>query len=180
MAQTLNFKRGSSLRNMIKMGTNPDGVIQDTIIQKLLMTSLSDGALRLYRNDQKLLLAKGVELVSEFFHAVKHVFNDAWVDQTPKSSRLVHGAGITGMGYVMEYIHAATGASTRDGFVGPLTKLKASCAWTDGEWSFGTEKRRWNSIQNVSSDTRLLTFYLVHETKKALAKGASGKRRVRR
>ena len=61
------------------------------------MNSLSDGALRLYGGDSKLLHTKGVDLISEFFHAVKHVFHDAWNDHTPKTSRLVHGVGIISM-----------------------------------------------------------------------------------
>ncbi|MGY3228912.1 DGQHR domain-containing protein [Luteibacter sp. HA06] len=180
IAQKLNFKRGSSLAGMIKMGTNPDGIIQDTVIQKMLMTSLTDGALRLYRGDQKLLLTKGVDLISEFFHAVKFVYADAWTNHTPKTSRLIHGTGITALGYAMEYIHAATGATTRDEFIETLKAIRPACAWTDGEWTFGTEKRRWNSLQNLSADTKLLSFHIVHEIKKALAARAKGKGRVRR
>lgn len=179
MAQKLNFKRGSSLSGLIKMGTNPDGIIQDTIIQKMLMTSLTDGALRLYRGDQKLLLSKGVDLISEFFHAVKFVFQNDWDGHNAKTSRLLHGTGITALGYAMEYIHAATGASKREDFVETLTAIRPACAWTDGEWTFGNEKRRWNSLQNLSVDTKLLSFHLVHEVKKALAARPKGKGHVR-
>jgi len=161
LVELLNYRRGSSLRGLIHGQTNPHGVIRDTIVQRVLMNSLSDGALRLYADDSKLLRTKGVDLVSEFFHAVKHVFHDAWNDHTPKTSRLVHGVGIISMGFVMEYLHAATGATKREQFIEPLTALRSVTAWTDGEWEFGPERRRWNSLQNVSSDWKMLAFYMV-------------------
>lgn len=161
LIEVLNYRRGSSLRGLIHGQTNPYGVIRDTILQRVLMNSLSDGALRLYRGDSKLLHTKGVDLISEFFHAVKHVFHDAWNDHTPKTSRLLHGVGIISMGFVMEYLHAATGATKREQFIEPLTALRPFTAWTDGEWEFGPERRRWNSLQNVSADWKMLAFYMV-------------------
>lgn len=168
LVELLNYRRGSSLRGLIHGQTNPYGVIRDTIVQRVLMNSLSDGALRLYGNDSKLLRTKGVELISEFFHAVKHVFHDAWNDHTPKTSRLVHGVGVISMGFVMEYLHAATGATKREQFIEPLTALRPMTAWTDGEWEFGPERRRWNSLQNVSSDWKMLTFYLVRNAQRVV------------
>lgn len=179
VTEVLNFRRGSPLYGMIKMGTSPGGMIQDTAMHRVINTSLSDGALRLYRGDEALLKSRGADLISEFFHAVKHVYVDAWKDHVPSTSRLLHGAGITALGYVMEYIHAATGATTRDEFVGPLVAIKPACAWTEGEWVFGNERRRWNSLQNLSVDYKLLSFHLVGEVKKALAKRVGGRRRVR-
>ncbi len=168
LVELLNYRRGSSLRGLIHGQTNPYGVIRDTIVQRVLMNSLSDGALRLYGNDSKLLRTKGVELISEFFHAVKHVFHDAWNDHTPKTSRLVHGVGVISMGFVMEYLHAATGATKREQFIEPLTALRPMTAWTDGEWEFGPERRRWNSLQNVSSDWKMLAFYLVRNAQRVV------------
>lgn len=168
LVEALNYRRGSALRGLIHGQTNPHGVIRDTLVQRLLMNSLSDGALRLYRDDTRLLHTKGVDLISEYFHAVKHVFNDAWENHTPKSSRLVHGVGITAMGFVMEYLHAATGAIRREQFIEPLTALRPVTAWTEGDWELGDERRRWNSLQNVSSDWKLLSFYLVREAQRAI------------
>lgn len=170
LIEVLNYKNTSSLRGMIHGQTNPNGVIKDTLVQRLLMNSLSDGALRLYRSDSELLKTKGADLISEFFHAVKHVFHDAWNGHTPKTSRLLHGVGITAMGFVMEHIHAATGATKRQDFIEPLTAIRSLCSWTDGEWELGPERRRWNSLQNTSSDWKLLSFYLVRETQLALEK----------
>src|SRR3546814_4729646 len=52
LIETLNYKKGSSLRGMINGQTNPRGIIKDTILQRLLMNSLSDGALRAYRSEE--------------------------------------------------------------------------------------------------------------------------------
>jgi DGQHR domain-containing protein len=179
MTEALNFKKKSALNGMIKQGTNPDGLIQDTMIQRLLMSSMSDGALRLYKSEPKLLLTKGVDLISEYFHAVRHVFADAWDGHTPKTSRLLHGTGISAMGFVMEYIHGAAGATEREHFIEPLTALREFCAWTSGEWVFGQERRRWNGLQNVSSDNRILSFYLVRQIKLAMQKPNATSKNVR-
>lgn len=179
LVEALNYRRGSSLRGLIHGQTNPHGIIRDTVMQKLLMSSLSDGALRLYRDDARLLNTCGVELVSEFFHAVKHVFHDAWEGHTPKTSRLIHGVGLTAMGFVMEYIHAATGATRREQFIAPLSALKSSTSWTDGEWILGNERRRWNGLQYVSADWKLLSFYLVREVQHALEGPLSANNRAR-
>lgn len=180
LVEALNYRRGSSLRGLIHGQTNPYGVISDTVVQKLLMNSLSDGALRLYRDDARLLNTRGVDLISEFFHAVKHVFHDAWVDHTPKTSRLVHGVGLIAMGFVMEYIHASIGATRREQFIAPLTALRPATAWTDGEWVLGNERRRWNGLQYVSADWKLLSFHLVREVQHALEGPLSANNRVRR
>jgi DGQHR domain-containing protein len=170
MTEALNYGPGSSLRGFIRQQTNPKGIIRDTALQRLIMNSLSDGALRLFADDDRLLLDRGAHLISEFFHAVRHVFQEDWDGKTPKTSRLVHGAGIIAMGYVMEAIHVMTGAESREAFAKSLRPLKAHTAWTSGEWEFGDERRRWNGLQNVPSDIRRLSLYLVSELKRSIAR----------
>lgn len=169
MTEALNYRPESSLRGLIKQQTNPKGMIRDTVLQRVIMNSLSDGALRLYADDNRFLLDSGARLVSEFFHAVKHVFAEDWEGKTPKTSRLVHGAGIIAMGYVMEALHVMTGAEDREAFARGLRLLKPKTAWSSGEWAFGDERRRWNGLQNVPSDIRQLSLYLVSELKRTLA-----------
>lgn len=168
MTEALNYRPGSSLKGLIRQQTNPKGMIRDTVLQRVVMNSLSDGALRLYADDNRLLLDRGVQLVSEFFHAVRHVFAEDWEGRTPKTSRLVHGAGVIAMGYVMEALHVMTGAEDRAAFARGLRLLKGRTAWSSGEWAFGDERRRWNGLQNVPSDIRQLSLYLVGELKRAL------------
>lgn len=179
LIEALNYRRGSSLRGMIHRQTHPDGVIADSSLSKLIKHSLSDGALRLYRHDPAQLSRFGVDLISEYFHAVRHVFRDAWDGHTPKTSRLLHGVGIVAMGFVMEYIHVATGATTREQFIGPLTSLRSITAWTEGEWELGPERRRWNSLQNVSSEWKVLAYYLVRHVQQSLATTAGQSAHVR-
>lgn len=166
LTEALNYRAGSSLKGLIRQQTNPRGVIRDTVLQRVIMTSISDGALRLYASDDALLLDKGYLVISEFFHAVKHAFRDDWEGQTPKTSRLIHGAGITAMGYVMEAIHSATGCDAREGFVAGLRPLVGKTAWTSGDWDFGAEKRRWNGLQNVPTDIKQLAHHLVQVLKR--------------
>jgi DGQHR domain-containing protein len=169
LTEALNYRSGSALKGLVKQQTNPKGVIRDTVLQRVIMNSLSDGALRLYASDDALLLDQGVGLVSEFWHAVKTVFAADWDGKTPKNSRLLHGTGVIALGYVMDYLNAVTGAETRDAFARGLRLLKGKTAWSDGEWDFGSERRRWNGLQNVPADVRQLSFYLLQATKNALA-----------
>ena len=133
------------------------------------MNSLSDGAMRLYASDDRLLLEYGVTMISEFFHAVQHVFAEDWNGRTPKTSRLVHGTGIVALGYVMDFLNGVTGATTREEFANGLRLLKGNTAWCEGEWQFGDERRRWNGLQNVPADIRQLSLYLVQVLKRGLA-----------
>lgn len=169
LTEALNYRTSSSLRGLIRQQTNPKGIIRDTVLQRLIMGSLTDGALRLYAGDDRTLMENGTELISEYFHAVQIVFEKDWSGRTPKDSRLLHGAGILAMGYVMEALHVMTGATDRDQFADGLRLLRGKTAWTEGEWTFGGERRRWNGLQNVPSDIRQLSLHLVQVLKRGLA-----------
>ena len=172
VTEALNYRKGSSLKGLIKQQTNPKGSIRDTVLQRVIMNSLSDGALRLYAGEDQMLLHHGVTMMSEYYHAVQHVFADDWTDKTPKTSRLVHGTGIIALGYVMDFLNSTTGAVSRDEFARGLRFLKGKTAWSEGEWEFGSERRRWNGLQNVPADVRQLTLYLVQVLKRGLAKNS--------
>lgn len=168
LTEALNYREKSSLKGLIQQQTNPKGIIRDTVLQRFIMNSLTNGLLGLYADDNQLLLEKGSKLVSEFFHAVQHVFKDDWEGKTSKTSRLVHGAGIISLGYVMETLNVMTGAEDREAFARGLMHLKGRTAWTSGEWVFGDERRRWNGIQVIPADIRQLSLYLVGQVKQAL------------
>ena len=69
LVELLNYTEGSPLEGLLKQQTNPAGVIQDTIMQRVIMTSLSDGALReLIREEDG--LEQCFKLLSAFFEAV--------------------------------------------------------------------------------------------------------------
>ena len=164
----LNFTRGSSLHNEVRQHTNPTGVISDTAMQRLIMNSASDGAIRtlVQFEDRD---ERAFQLVSEFFHAVANVYGPAWVGMTPRFSRLRHGAGIVAMGFVMDHLYSAEGATERHQFEPGLRLLAPYTAWTSGQWPLEAwDMRPWNGIQNTPSDIDLLTRHLVKSVKKAL------------
>ena len=166
----LNFTRGSSLHGEVRQHTNPTGVISDTAMQRVIMNSASDGAVRtlMHFEDRE---ERAFELVSEFFHAVATVYGPAWHGMSPRFSRLRHGAGIVAMGFVMDHLHSVEGAIQRDDFEAGLRLLAPYTAWTSGQWALEPwDTRPWNGIQNTPSDIDLLTRYLVSSLKKALRK----------
>lgn len=167
LTEALNYQEGSSLKEQIKQHTNPDGVIGDTSIQRVIMNSLADGACRdlLREADGE---AKCFDLVSQFFAAVQRTFPDEWEGQNPKTSRLVHGAGIVAMGYVMEFLYARDGATQTEEFMAGLVPLIDNTAWAKGEWHFGAnETRPWNGLQNLHRDIQLLASHLTRVLKQA-------------
>lgn len=166
----LNFTRGSSLFGEVKQHTNPAGMISDTAMQRLIMNSASDGAVRdlIQYEDRD---ERAYTLVSEFFHAVAKIYGPAWHGMTPRLSRLRHGAGIVAMGFVMDHLYSVEGATTRPQFEEGLKLLAPFTAWTSGQWELEQfDTRPWNGIQNTATDIDLLTRYLVNSLRKALRK----------
>lgn len=160
LIEALNYRKGSSLRGTIHQQTNPDGYLKDTLIQKMLINSIQHGALRDFSGNDA-LLGGGYGVVSEFFSAVRQVFRDDWDGHTAKTSRLLHGAGIVAMGYIMDELCIRKGAVAHADFEAGLQPLVGKTCWTSGEWNFGEERRPWNSLQNTNSDYRLLSHHLV-------------------
>lgn len=166
----LNFTRGSSLHGEIRQHTNPSGVISDTAMQRFIMNSAADGAIRdlVQYEDRD---SRAFHLVSEYFHAVASVYGPAWAGMTPRFSRLRHGAGIVAMGFVMDHLYSSEGAKERSDFEHGLRMLAPYTAWTSGQWHLEPwDTRPWNGIQNTPTDIDLLTRYLVSSLKKSLRK----------
>ena len=167
LVETLNYDENSSLKGQIKQHTNTEGVVADTTLQRLIMNSLTDGICReLIREENG--EEKCFKLISDYFAAVQEVFFEAWDQHTPKTSRLVHGAGIVSMGYVMEFLHARDKAITTEQFALGMQPLTDYTAWTSGEWQFGdNETRPWNGLQNLHRDIQLLASFLTRALKRA-------------
>jgi DGQHR domain-containing protein len=166
----LNIEK-TALQGRIKQHTMPDGKIADTIIQKVVMESLTNGMMR-----ELIAMPRGedkcVKLMSHFFDAVKRVFPTDWHNHTPATSRLLHGAGIQALGDVMEVLAQRADARTIDEFEEGLLCLRGRTAWTSGEWDFGDEVRRWNALQNVNRDVSILKHYLIAIVKSDLRRRA--------
>jgi DGQHR domain len=163
----------------IKQHTNPTGAISDIALQKLIMSSISDGFLRGLLSEDGPHEKDAYLVINTFFDAVREVFRDAWVDMTPKTSRLVHGAGIVAMGFVMELLYSRSAHSMarirenpellRGEFVEGLKLLREDTAWTSGHWHFSKDDvRPWNSIGNTPTDISLLTSFLVSTLRRKL------------
>lgn len=166
----LNFTRGSALYGEIRQHTNPKGVISDTAMQRFIMNSVSDGAIRdlIQFDDYE---DRAYNLVNEYFEAIRIVFGSEWNGMSPRTSRLKHGAGIVAMGFVMELLFSQEGARTRKHFEDGLRLLKPFTAWTSGQWEFSSDDIcPWNGIQNTPSDIDALAHHLVRLTKRVLRK----------
>jgi DGQHR domain-containing protein len=166
----LNHTHGSSLFGEIRQHTNPSGMLSDTAMQKVVMNSASDGAIRSFvqyedRED------RAFEFVNEFFAAVVSVFGPEWHGMSPRQSRLRHGAGLVAMGFVMDLLYSSDGAIQRHQFEHALEQLKPHTAWTSGQWKLSDgDERPWNGIQNTPVDIDLLARFLVNAQKRALRK----------
>lgn len=167
IVERLNFNGSPSLRGQIRQHTNPGGVISDTAMQKLVMNSAAQGAVRdlIVHEDRE---DRAVRLIDEFFTAVAKVFGGEWTGMSPRHSRLRHGAGIMAMGFVMDLLYANQGARTAEHFEEGLELLKPYTAWTQGNWPIAGYDVPWNDLQNTPQDIDMLTRHLVSTTKRQL------------
>lgn len=169
VVEKLNFSGSPAIRGQIRQHTNPSGVISDTAMQRLVMNSTSQGAIRelIAFDDRE---SRAVQLIDEFFKAVAMVFGGEWTGMAPRHSRLRHGAGIVSMGFVMDLLYATKKINTCDGFAKSLKLLRPFTSWTSGEWQIPGYKVPWNGIENTSSDIDILSRYLVSTIKRQLRK----------
>jgi hypothetical protein len=179
LVERLNHDEDSPLRAMIRTPTNGGGVVKDNSVIKMLENSLSDGVL--YRFRTQAGAERGEErmldVLKAFWAAVAGVFRPAW-GLPARRSRLMHGAGVVGMGFVMDAIaerHRLSGLPTREQFRADLEPLREVCRWTDGYWEFGLGvQRKWNEIQNTPKDVQLLADYLLVQYKALVWNRAGG------
>lgn len=166
----LNIAEYSPLKGLIQTPTNPSGKIKDNSILKMIDNSLSDGVLYRFRgiedapDDEESM----IKILINFWSAVGKVFKEAW-NLPPRESRLMHGAGVVGMGFLMDAIserHRKTKIPTEEQFINDLTPLKEVCSWTNGYWDFGPGRQvKWNEIQNTTRDIQTLANYLLIQYK---------------
>ena len=170
LLERLNLDEDSPLRGMVRTPTMTAGTIKDNSLLKMLENSLSEGALFRFRSET----GEGGDIdamlgvLKSFWGAVEEVFRAAW-RLPPRRSRLMHGAGVLSLGFLMDAItdrHRQGGAPTREQFRADLEPLRDICRWTDGHWDFGPGAvRKWNEIQNTPKDIQLLANYLLIQYK---------------
>jgi DGQHR domain-containing protein len=165
IVERLNYDSASPLHGMIQTPTTPQGVIKDNSMLRALENSITDGALYRWRDPKT---GDGdvdemVVLLNAFWSAVQDVFPLAW-GLPPRKSRLMHGAGIISLSFLMDTIADPLIESRIPGrvdFESELRFIENVCCWTGGAWDFGGGlTKRWNEIQNISGDVQLLTNYL--------------------
>lgn len=181
MVEKLNYTKTENpvFYGRIHQHTNSKGKLSDLAIQKIVMGSASNGAIRKFIEEHssldsesiQLIEEKSFELINTFYSAVRDVFPDAWNGMTPRTSRLVHGAGLVAMSFVMEQLYSLYGEVSKEKFIDGLKLIAPKTSWTEGIWVFSKEdKRPWNGIQNTPTDIDLLTTYLMRKLRKAMKK----------
>ncbi len=163
LSERLNYDEKSPLYHLIATPTNPHGVIKDNSFIRMLENSVSDGVLY----DLRAAGASLEELLhplKTFWAAVGDVFESAW-NLPPRKSRLTHGAGVIGLGFVMDAMAARHGPSglTTTVCADELRQLEPACAWVQGRWEFLSGSRAWNDLQNTPRDIQMLTDHLLFE-----------------
>jgi hypothetical protein len=160
ICQWLNYRKESPFKGLVKTPTNPNGVIQDNSILKMLGNSLKDGVLYDYAGDDEALF----QILATYWSAVKCEFPAAW-GVSPRKSRLMHGVGIVSMGCLMDMVAAKwrdpLSRSVED-YQTELQVVSERCRWLSGVWELGPGiQRKWNDVQNTSRDVQLITNYIL-------------------
>ena len=176
LTERLNYDPKSPLHLMILTATNPGGLIKDNSMMRTLAQSASDGALYPYLRDggRRPDIDGMLEVVTNFWAAVRDVFPEAW-GLPPRKSRLMHGAGVVALGFVMDAIadEREQPPPSPEDFAAGLELLAPYCRWTAGTWEFGPG---WNHIQNIGRDADLLTDFLTRRYRElACRDGAAGR-----
>lgn len=161
ITERLNFDPKSSLHGIVKMQTNPTGVLKDTTLQKAIINSEAAGAIQVLMQKNK-NIDTAVDMFSNFFYAVQDTFRSDWDNHKPTSSRLVHGVGIVAMGYVMDEIYSRTRSIEIDSFKEGIKPLIGKTAWTEGHWHFSDDDLiPWNRVEFTTRQCHQLAEHLV-------------------
>lgn len=176
LLERLNHDSDSPFHGMISTPTAPKGVIKDNSLLRMLENSLTDGALFRFRTstgasaDTEAML----DVLKHFWQGVHQVFPQAW-GVPPKRSRLMHGAGIVSLGFLMDAIadaHRRIPVPSVKHFVSALAPIASDCRWTDGFWDFGPGRHiKWCDLQNTAGHIQLLTDYLLAAYRASRRKG---------
>ena len=164
LLNALNVYPPSPLYGQISTATNPGGNVKDNSVLRFLENSLSDGVL--YRIGQQGTPEQQwrlmVDVLVAFWNAVKRTWPDIW-RLSPRKSRLLHGAGVVSLGFLMDAMSDRRRETWPDTtyFAQELAKIKPHCRWNEGFWEFSPDHHRhWNDIQNTPKDVQLIANYL--------------------
>jgi DGQHR domain-containing protein len=171
LCEVLNTDPESPFHSLIRRSSSSApqrraAVVTDTSLVRVLRTSFNSpsGCLFAYRN-----MSTGETdfvgarlLLLTYWNAVKAVFPDAW-GRSPLRSRLMHSGGLSAMGRLMDRIMMSIDPRSTDAarvVKRELRKVAPLCRWTSGVW-VDLDNLRWNDFQNVPSQVRMVSEYLV-------------------
>jgi DGQHR domain-containing protein len=137
--------------------------ISQAAVLSVIQDSLKRGILSRFsgRSLEDTDARSAAEYLTVFFIAVKNTWPDAW-DGSPRTSRLVHGAGIYALGHLMNELMKDVDIivpATQRKVQKRLALIADKCAWTSGKWS--NLNCNWDELQNTSQDKRRLTECLL-------------------
>jgi DGQHR domain-containing protein len=170
----LNSDPDSPFRGLIATPTTSAGIVKDNSVLRFVENSLSDGALYSIQRSaadegEQAVEDRHILLLKTYWSAIAEAFPEAW-GISPKKSRLMHGAGMVSMGFVMDAITARLGniqVVPAEVFAADLKPLREICRWTEGYWDFGPGvQRKWNEVQNTSRDIGMLSNFLLFHYKR--------------
>jgi DGQHR domain-containing protein len=183
LLERLNYDGDSPLRGRIRTPTSGGGTIKDNSILKMLENSISDGALYNYRftDHGRPDLDGMLRILKPFWAAVSEVFEEAW-NKPPRQSRLTHGLGIVGLGFLMDAIDEQFEEVEPDAsdFAEHLQLIAPLCAWTAGSWKLGPYPRKWNDLQNTPRDVQVIADHLLSSYRRGLKRLGSSATQARR
>jgi hypothetical protein len=122
-----------------------------------------------------------LRILKPFWAAVSEVFEEAW-NKPPRQSRLTHGLGIVGLGFLMDAIDEQFEEVEPDAsdFAEHLQLIAPLCAWTGGLWKLGPYPRTWNDLQNTPRDVQVIADHLLSSYRRALKRLGSSTSQARR
>ena len=163
----LRFTASSPFFGRVKgLGASGEGCnISQAAIIGIVEKSMRQGVLSAYSGNTlaDTDIESAANVVSFFFSAVREVWPDAW-EGSPRTSRLVHGAGLYAMGTLMDTLMLdidVDAGRALNKVRRRLGTIKDCCAWTSGRWP--SLRCEWNELQNTSQDKRRLAEHLVKQ-----------------
>lgn len=163
----LNRDPHSPFYRLIKLPSDQEtsqAVVIDTAIIKMIRSSMTNplGALYPYKssNDETTNVEAMYQLLVLFWRAVKECFPNDW-GADPKNSRLMHSAGITALGVLMDRIYAKiSGREENYNLIRKeVEKVAPHCAWSSGKWPLLNVS--WNEVQSTPQDIKNLQDTLI-------------------
>ena len=170
LVDLLNRQPTSPFFELVRRASTPadersSAVVTDTVLVSTIEESLKSpaGALYPYRNvaTSETDIDGIYSVLLCYWRGVKAVFPGAW-GVPAGQSRLMHGAGLRAMAQLMDRV--MLNVDVRDekahqAVIHELQKVAPHCRWTEGEWeALGV---RWDALQNIQKDIRMLSNYLV-------------------